>query len=966
MVALVVREDPVEFAGTIVSVSPPLNAPVAGSADLPPTGDWIVVVTPDPEFAGRLVTRNGVTNPAGNIVCTVTVDNLVIDPNELLLLLSNSISRHVRIVGTWCDDDDTSTTVIFPLGVLAAEYDLEIYDIGGWPVAVRDIDLFGFAQAGDALAALTEPHVGESRTLTVHVPFPFQPSDAAVPFARAYASTRIDQANALTLAPADTGTGFELAATIETGAPADGKGFFYAQVGLTFDEPDLDNFCPPGTCDVDGEHCAHQGLFRFSYVPAQVPYAQKGDLALSPGDGQGFISGIVASLDPPQVYDHMGMFTDNGHSIRHCTSSQDRLQDDELYTAEITVKLAGIISLDHEKVPLNGLRPDLVRFGWPGSITQTVEEVYRTGRNTLNEQWTYASTHPGQDLEDPERSGVPFRIYQLPRADRQHRLEFNDPERTDKSESVVRLQDTSVLVGASLTEFKPMLVRPHPQFDAAARPLLALVADTATKLQAHYRFFAYTRGSIGIDPAFTAPPADDASWGSLPAGARWAAGTVPGMCSSFLWTAVQLVNRNAAPGTPQIVLEDRADPPDPASGLEYGTFDGLYQYHAKERHDAGTRLVAKIGQKIRDTFDAKVPGAAYTLTPALSSYRDLTASRVSNQMANAFATDACDRVDDDWSADSEGETASPDDVLDFWDLKPHNGALIQPEGGLAVYGDSVPLQLTAPRWLRVPLFRKQDVDLGTGRVTAVASVAGVPTAGVTVRIDSGCETLMTTDSRKTEPMLELGVGTHFADAFIVLPNPATGNPETFRTPQPVTFQVQRGQVTQLQLNLEPPPDLWRIVDVHLDADIHDRSFWGGDADHRDIPVDRTFELRQDLDDDPQAPSDQQSTVLHHEEAWRTEPEVGSGVHVAVALVADFDPADRSVRCHCEVALIDTDSGGFLGIGTSSDVDQLERRDVVIAADQFVDVLTNVAFASDETVPERATVSLRLTNRRRPS
>jgi len=73
-----------------------------------------------------------------------------------------------------------------------------------------------------------------------------------------------------------------------------------------------------------------------------------------------------------------------------------------------------------------------------------------------------------------------------------------------------------------------------------------------------------------------------------------------------------------------------------------------------------------------------------------------------------------------------------------------------------------------------------------------------------------------------------------------------------------------------------------------------------------------------------------------------------------------------VHCHCEVALIDTDSGGFLGIGTSSDVDQLERRDVVVHAEETVDVLKDVDFSSDEDVPERARVSLRLTNRRRPS
>ena len=968
MATLVVRQDPIEMTGRVVSISPPIGQP--GTS---PVGKWTVVVKPDPPHLALLTTRNGNTNPDGNISCTVAVDERVVDSLLLLSLVSNAYDLRVRVVGTWCDDDDTASTVIYPLGILAVEYDIEVYDINGWPVAVRDVDLFAFAHAADGLAAFTEPHAGESRTLTAHLPFPFRPSDDATPFSRAYKTTRIDLAEAATFSPVDSGGTVDLVATIDTGAPADGKGFFAAQIGLTFDEPDLDNFCPPGTCDLDGKHCAHEGHFRYMRIPVHLPYAQKGDLALSPGDGRGLISGIVASLDPPQVYDHMGIFVDNGWTIRHCTCSQDRLEDEKRFTGEITVKLAGIIELDHQKAPLNGLRPDLVRFGWPGSITQTVEEVYRTGRNTLNSRWTFAATHPGQDVEDPERPGVPFRIYHLPRADRQDRIQFNDPEpdQGDHGESIVRteliirLQDTSVKVGDTLREFVPKLVRPHQQFDKQVRPALELVADMVRKIEAHYRFFAYSRGDIGRNPAFVAPPSGDSSWGSLPTGARWASGTVPGMCSSFVWTAVQLANENRPAGMPPIVLEDRADPPNPALGLEYGSVDGFYQYHAQERHDSGTKLVAKIKQKISDKFDDKISSVAYTALPSLAYYRDTTATRVANQIANAFASDACEVVDDVWSSASEGETASPDDVLNFWDLKPHQGRLNQPEGRQAIYGDSVPILLTTPQWKRIPLFRKQDIDLGTGQVTGVAFISGAAIAGVTVRFDFGCAAATTTDN-DTAFLVDLGTGVHFAEAFIVLPNPATGNLETFRTPHPVQFNVVRGQVTHIELHLEPPSDLWRILDIHLDADIHDRSFWGGDADHREFHIDRTFELRQDLEDDLRAPEDQRNTSLHHEEVWRTEPEVGSGVHVAVAIIADLNPADRSVRCHCDVALIDTNSGGFLGIGTSSDVDQLERRDVVIPVDMTVDVLKDVDFSSDETVPERARVSLRLTNRRRPS
>src|SRR4029078_8491433 len=139
---------------------------------------------------------------------------------------------------------------------------------------------------------------------------------------------------------------------IETGDPANGKGFYAAEVGLSFDEPDLDQFCPPGTCDLDGKHCSYEGDFRFMRVAPQLPYAKTGDLALSPGDGQGFISLVVASLDPPQVYDSMWLFIDTAGATRRCTSSKDRVKQKELFTSEITVKLAGVITLDRQKIPL--------------------------------------------------------------------------------------------------------------------------------------------------------------------------------------------------------------------------------------------------------------------------------------------------------------------------------------------------------------------------------------------------------------------------------------------------------------------------------------------------------------------------------------------------------------------------------------------------------------------------------------
>jgi hypothetical protein len=954
----VVRQDPIEFTGRVISVVPLVALEPAL---------WTFSVRPDPPYQALLTTRNGNTNTDGMILCSVGLDPNVAGWDRLVQLAADASNHKVRVSGTWCDDDDSNTTAIRPLGILAVWHDIEVYDVDGWPVAVRDYDLYAFAHSAIGSDTFSDPHVNESRSLKVRLPFPMRPTGGAIPFSRAYQQTVVDHSDLVTFSEDTSGGLVELEATIETGLPAAAKGFYAAQIGLTFDEPELDQFCPPAVCDQDGKHCAYEGDSRFMRIPAQLPYAKKGDLALSPGDGEGFISGIVASLAPAQVYDHMGMFIDNGRTIRHCTGSMERLEDEDLFTAEISVKLAGVITLERQKVPLHGVRPDLLRFGWPGTITQTVEEVYRNGRNSLNPRWAYATTHPGEDLEDPERPGVPFRIYHLPHGQRQRRLVFNDPE-LDKGEGIVRLQDIAVHVGDPPEEHKPLLVRPHPQFEPEVRETLELVAEMAKQIEAHYRFFAYTRGEIGLDSSFEAPPLGDGSWEGLPTGASWPAGTIGAMCSSFVWTAVQRANEKLEAGHGRtIVLEDHADPPNPQRGLEYGSADGFYQYHADERKKAGTKLVNKIKGKIRERFDDQIPDVAYAALPQLLLYREITASNVANQTANAFALDACELLDESWTVPTEGETASPDNTLCFWDLKEHDGRLVQPEGRLAIYGDSVPLQLTAPQWKHVPLFRKQDFDLGTGEVTGTARIAGAPIAGATIRFDFGCAVATTSADPETSFRVRLGSGTHFAEGFILRPNPATGNLETFRTKHPLKFEIRQGELTFIDLELEPPPDLWRIIDVHLDADIHDRSFWGGDADAHNFHIDRWFELRQDLEDDPDAPEDQQNSLFHFPgDAWRTEPAVGSGVHVAVSYIADLDPSDRSVHCHCEVALIDTDSGGFLGIGTSANVDQLEQRDVVVRADESVDVLRDVDFSSNETVPERARVSLRLTNRRRPS
>ncbi|MBD2755680.1 hypothetical protein [Spirosoma validum] len=700
-------------------------------------------------------------------------------------------------------------------------------------------------------------------------------------------------------------------------------------------------------------------------LPIQVRDARKGDLALSPGDGKGTISAIVDVMSPTQAYDHMGIFIDNGFTIRHCTSSQERYEDERLYTNALPLP-PGVLG-GPQPIPLNGIRPDLLRYGWPGTITQTVEEVYQTGRNTRNPRWAYNSIYPDQDLEDPENPGQPFVLYQLPRVERLRRLQFNDPE-VDRGETMQHLQAKPTYKETPVRtwmEFPPLIIRPQESLMSVVRPVLEAVADAAKKIDAHYRFYGYSKGDIGLDPSFVAPPGSDTRWGSLGAGARWAAGTIAAMCSSFIWTAVQLVNQNRPSGTQPILLEDGVPAGgNPAIGLEYGRQNGQYLYQKEERLNAANTLTRKLSKKIHDTFNDKIPETVYLLFPPLRGIRNDTARHVSNQIANAFAFDECENLTEHWHDPGPGESVSPDDILRFWDLQSlPAGAHSDLPQATYLYGDSGLLILDTSKWESVPLRRKVLAPLAKGTVFFTVLLEGRPVAGATVKFDLGCVAATSTLTLEPRDHVLLTEGKHVAEAFMVLPDPETGRQETYQTEGPVYFTIEPGGRSSIELNLTPPPDLWRIIGVHVEVTIIDRGFLGRTVS-KSFTNHWSFGLQKDLTDSPYAPASQLNTVLRAEHTWKTK-EVGDGVRVDLIITATLNPDDRSVQCHCAAVLIDTDDGGFLGIGSSFSIDGRIEKDVLLLKNDTQVVFKNNSLVSDETLSEKAIISLTLSNFRRP-
>jgi hypothetical protein len=70
--------------------------------------------------------------------------------------------------------------------------------------------------------------------------------------------------------------------------------------------------------------------------PMRIVNAAKGDLFLSPGSSLGLVGAILGALRPSQHYTHMGIFVDDGLSIRHATFSSERAMGD----LELTVSAA--------------------------------------------------------------------------------------------------------------------------------------------------------------------------------------------------------------------------------------------------------------------------------------------------------------------------------------------------------------------------------------------------------------------------------------------------------------------------------------------------------------------------------------------------------------------------------------------------------------------------------------------------
>ena len=351
--------------------------------------------------------------------------------------------------------------------------------------------------------------------------------------------------------------------------------------------------CDCNSCGPDPSHtCSYTGN-DWVVTDAYIANAYRGNLFLTPGNGAGVIGGLLHALTPPQHYSHMGIFVANQNLIRHCTCSSERLSAPEYYTGSVLGSAA----------PTDGLNIDHLEHGWPGAITQSVFQAVMADRYGKGPLPGTTTNYEGSLLTDPESTQSPKTQYLM------NDLSFDS------------------ISDDGQTWYPPLIVKPCPSLQTPdVTDSMNKIAASALSIYAHYRFYAYTNGLIGGITDYSGPDLQvpDAQPDFNLATGRWTdwkeavkpsspASTIPGVCSSFAWQAVQ----NAFPKNDmRKVLLDwakskadslgqdngscvRSQAPDwTADTIDPETVDGLYFYSEEGRKIAGQALYDNLSLQI--------------------------------------------------------------------------------------------------------------------------------------------------------------------------------------------------------------------------------------------------------------------------------------------------------------------------------------------------------------------------------
>ncbi|OQN96103.1 hypothetical protein B0A48_18349 [Cryoendolithus antarcticus] len=424
-------------------------------------------------------------------------------------------------------------------------------------------------------------------------------------------------------------------------------------------ECDPDNL--PGNTP-EGLVCQANSETRIITSPGRFMNARKRDVILSPG-GNGLIGGLLTHVNHPQYYSHSGIMTRNYDQITHRTASQERL---EAYPV-------GSIPFDGPE-PTDDFRPGVVKYDWPGVITQNVEDAV-----------------DGQVFTDPD-----------------------DPNHRPYTIQAFDAVAAGATVQGNWHIIPPIVIKPDPmQETMKLREKLHEVAGNAADSVGtlHYRFYGYSDPKI----VKTAAPADS----------RWAANTNPAICSSFIWAMMKETGMLLQTAGNVVTNADlRGSAVSAGDKVGPSTPDGLFLYSAAERKRCAEWLHEQIANRAMDKINQK----AGILGGVVDLFTKLT-THVSNEFLNPFARDVVGTDDDDTACENtvDANAVSPDNIM-CW--KGHGGTSAGP------YGCWEPLIYREPSYDVVRINRWRQVQL-TVHLFGVITFQAQPLSGVTVTLYEG-------------------------------------------------------------------------------------------------------------------------------------------------------------------------------------------------------------------------------------
>ncbi|MFC1591257.1 carboxypeptidase-like regulatory domain-containing protein, partial [Thermodesulfobacteriota bacterium] len=224
-------------------------------------------------------------------------------------------------------------------------------------------------------------------------------------------------------------------------------------------DPYIGTECQPGDAPhYEGISC--QATEEWSTAPPHIHNALKGDVLISTECG--FVGDLLRAVNPPQFYSHSGIMTSNYYDLAHSTASSDRYTDYPQGGGDLT----------------DGIQEDVLKYGWPGVIQQTVQQAFSS-----------------QDLTDP--NGNSFELQGF-------------------SQNPVQCPSDTVIT-------YPQVVRPPAGLAESVRPMLGEAAEIAKNTQhGNYRLYAYTDTAV-------VTVNDNNYWHDGPAT----------MCSGFVWRSLR-------------------------------------------------------------------------------------------------------------------------------------------------------------------------------------------------------------------------------------------------------------------------------------------------------------------------------------------------------------------------------------------------------------------------------------------